>query len=168
MDFKGRVDLFSTKPPRLEDAGLEDPALLPDAIQEAFRLAAEKVRSAATEVLGRIDTTSNPSSCIEEGGFTEDQWDDALVDFVEEGQQGSCCTDTRAGGLVEEGHDAVIDFGGHMEDILIGAKESDSKFGEGNCIADGFDADVAGEVSDKNNCPDQDAPGLTVAYVHTV
>ena len=56
--------LGNLRPPRLEDAGLEDCALPPDAIKEAFLKAADAVRSRAASLL----TTDNDTGTVEDDG----------------------------------------------------------------------------------------------------
>lgn len=51
-------------PPRLEDAGLEDCALPPDSIQEAFLKAAAAVKSRAAAILTSSDEEGE--SCVED------------------------------------------------------------------------------------------------------
>ncbi|XP_073143432.1 uncharacterized protein [Henckelia pumila] len=65
---EGEGFLDSIRPPRLEDAGLEDCALLPDLIREAFRKAASAVKS--------VISTSDGDS--ESGGhYVDDPWEDS-------------------------------------------------------------------------------------------
>ncbi|XP_024525718.1 uncharacterized protein LOC112344687 [Selaginella moellendorffii] len=130
--------LSSVKPPRIEDAGLEDTALSPDGIQEAFRLAAQKVRSA---VFGDDDDEGSPGPCAEAPipGYT--QWEDALVDDAareQQGREGRSCVDTLAGGLIEEGRDVVVDGrrngGGVEEDRVVEGEAAGPRLGESGCV----------------------------------
>lgn len=71
-------------PPRLEDAGLEDPALPPESIHEAFLKAAAAVKS-------RIFTSSDEDDCIDDpkpGG--EDASDVVGVIEPEKEEPGAC------------------------------------------------------------------------------
>ncbi|GFZ11792.1 hypothetical protein Acr_23g0001770 [Actinidia rufa] len=68
MEATGEVENLPEKirPPRLEDAGLEDCALPPDSIKEAFLKAASAVRSRAASIFSASDD--------EEGHCVSDPW----------------------------------------------------------------------------------------------
>ncbi|XP_057767213.1 uncharacterized protein LOC130987632 [Salvia miltiorrhiza] len=102
----------SIMPPRLEDAGLEDCALPPESIREAFLKAASAVRS--------IVSTSG-----DEGGCVEDPWEessDALVgiaDGLDAPSEG--CVVEKGGGSTEAAGDRVA-VGGDAEakgDVVV-------------------------------------------------
>lgn len=94
------------KPPRLEDAGLEDCALPPESIKEAFLKAASAVRSIVTD-------------SDDEGRCVEDPWEDstdALVgisDGVSAPTEG--CVVEKGGGLTEAPGDKLVVGGGLPE-----------------------------------------------------
>ncbi|KAL6972794.1 hypothetical protein U1Q18_026966 [Sarracenia purpurea var. burkii] len=64
--------LDQVRPPRLEDAGLEDCALPPESIKEAFLKAATAVGSRAASIFTTSDDERNASE--EEGRCTNDPW----------------------------------------------------------------------------------------------
>lgn len=134
----GRVlgDVYGrTEAPRLKDAGLENPALSPASIQSAFQLAAEKVLAAAPGAMGMpVDPPPNGG---EDGGApggmgTEGVGEPGCVGVPGPGDApipggeviapppgadgeshpggpgGDSCVDTKTGGLVEEGTDALV------------------------------------------------------------
>lgn len=96
-------------PPRLEDAGLEDCALPPDSIKEAFFKAATSVKSRAASFLHEDDAP---------GGCVDDPWPrakDVSDDVVgggafPEAPPGPC--GVLKGGVLEEGEDKVVVVGG--------------------------------------------------------
>ncbi|XP_073053083.1 uncharacterized protein [Primulina eburnea] len=104
-EAKGFFD--SIKPPRLEDAGLEDCALPPDLIKEAFRKAASAVKS--------VITTSDEEG--ESGGqCVDDPWEDStdVVIGIADGitaPSGGCVVQ-KGGGLTEAPGDEVAVLGG--------------------------------------------------------
>lgn len=127
-------------PPRLEDAGLEDCALPPDLIKEAFLKAASAVKSRATSIFSDEDESAE---CVQdpwpEGAkFASDKLvgvppvpgaSDALVG-IEMGKEtpGSCVAE-KGGGVVEEDGDKVVVVGGDVEE-----KENE----RGGCLGDGL------------------------------
>ncbi|CAK7356692.1 unnamed protein product [Dovyalis caffra] len=127
-------------PPRLEDAGLEDCALPPDLIKEAFLKAATAVKSRATSIFTDQEESDD---CIQDprpedakgaadklvGVPPVPEVSDALVG-VEVGKEtpGSCVAE-KGGGLVEEGRDKVVVGGGDVEE-----KENE----KGGCLVDGL------------------------------
>ncbi|KAG2268378.1 hypothetical protein Bca52824_062933 [Brassica carinata] len=122
-------------PPALADAGLEDCALPPDSIHEAFRKAADAVKSRAASLFEHHDE--------EEGGCVADPRPGAETKPVLGG------SDTIVVGG-ENGGDAgpclVGKGNGKMEDALVVAGEG----GEGKICGDGLrDPDVEGIESSK-------------------
>lgn len=115
------------KPPRLEDAGLEDCALPPESIKEAFLKAASAVRSIVTD-------------SDDEGRCVEDPWEestDALVgisDGVSAPSEG--CVVEKGGGLTEAPGDKLV-VGGDAEakaDAVVGGGLPE----EGDACIDGL------------------------------
>ncbi|XP_024979266.1 uncharacterized protein LOC112516451 [Cynara cardunculus var. scolymus] len=99
--------LDKIQPPRLEDAGLEDCALPPDSIQEAFLKAATAVRS-------RIFHASDDES---EGDCINDPWPtigspvDKLVGITTEEDPPGACAPKKGGELPEMTGDEVVTGG---------------------------------------------------------
>ncbi|XP_050234013.1 uncharacterized protein LOC126682397 [Mercurialis annua] len=128
-------------PPRLEDAGLEDCALPPDSIKEAFLKAASAVKSRATSVF-TSDSEDEGTDCVQDpwpdkanessddvigGNPPESAAPDSLVG-VESGKEapGPCVVE-KGGGDVEGG-DRVVVGGGDVEE-----REEDN-----GCVVDGL------------------------------
>ncbi|EYU24700.1 hypothetical protein ABFS82_04G101000 [Erythranthe guttata] len=117
MEAAGEAESFldKIKPPRLEDAGLEDCALPPESIREAFLKAASAVRSFI-------------SASDDEGeGCVEDPWEDAsdtlvgITDGVAGPSEG--CAVEKGGGLTEAPGDKVAVGSGDEEakvDAVVG------------------------------------------------
>lgn len=99
--------LHTLRPPRLEDAGLEDCALPPDSIKEAFLKAATAVRSRASSILTADDD--------EDGGCLNDPWptaadkSDSLLGIMPEGKTPGACGNQKGGGIPEEVGAGVTD-----------------------------------------------------------
>ncbi|GAV64475.1 hypothetical protein CFOL_v3_07993 [Cephalotus follicularis] len=114
-------------PPRLEDAGLEDCALPPESIKEAFLKAATAVKSRATSLFattGSDGEEEERSNCVNDPYPTvKDSADDvvglpdvteasdALVTGDSAEEVGPCGVE-KNGGVVEEGGDKVVVVGG--------------------------------------------------------
>ncbi|KAH6794412.1 hypothetical protein C2S52_004889 [Perilla frutescens var. hirtella] len=119
MEAAGKAKSLIDKimPPRLEDAGLEDCALPPESIKEAFLKAASAVRSTV-------------SDSGDEGGCVEDPWEDSsdvlvgITDGVTAPSEG--CAVEKGGGLTEAPGDKVVVGGGDAE-----AKAADAVVGPG-------------------------------------
>ncbi|KAK4428100.1 hypothetical protein Salat_1579000 [Sesamum alatum] len=128
--------LDKIKPPRLEDAGLEDCALPPESIEEAFLKAASAVRSLEGQSGGR---------CV------DDPWEDssdALVGITEgvTAPSGGCATE-KDSGLTEVPGDEVSVVGGDAEckwDALVGTGLPESS---GDACVDGLQGLEIGEKS---------------------
>ncbi|XP_016496415.1 uncharacterized protein LOC107815358 [Nicotiana tabacum] len=98
--------LDKIRPPRLEDAGLEDCALPPESIKEAFLKAATAVRS----MISASDDEDEPEGqCVLTPSPIEDS-KDALVGITEgiEENPGKCITEKGSGGEVPEGTTDVV------------------------------------------------------------
>lgn len=131
MDIKNDMDYFSIHPPRLEDAGLEESALPIEGIQEAFRRAAEAVKS------GSINLIPHPlSGCPNNPGPSSGEWEDVLLDpfstaLEKDDEQCIDCVTTVGGAQC----DAVISPPDQQfEDALLVGKDAGPKLGEGECV----------------------------------
>uniref|UniRef100_A0A1J3CFD7 Uncharacterized protein n=1 Tax=Noccaea caerulescens TaxID=107243 RepID=A0A1J3CFD7_NOCCA len=132
---KERVGLLEKiLPPALADAGLEDCALPPESIQEAFHKAADAVKSRAASLFefeeeGGCVADPLPAS---KGTETTPISDTIIVGGENEGDTGPCLAGKSNGKLAESNP------GG---DDLVVAGEG----GEGKCCGDGLkDLDVEG------------------------
>ncbi|KAM3699781.1 hypothetical protein ACB098_05G050300 [Castanea mollissima] len=106
-------------PPRLEDAGLEDCALPPDSIKEAFLRAATAVKSHASSIFATdfVDDDEGEGNCV------NDPWppagaNDTLVglspEHEDEADSGPCAKE-KGNGAPEVGPDDVV-VGGEAEE----------------------------------------------------
>lgn len=135
MDATEEGLLDKIRPPRLEDAGLEDCALPPESIKEAFLKAASAVRS--------IISTSDDDEDEAEDSCVDDPWPstgyslDSLVgiaDGVDDGP-GSCVAEKPAGGVPEVAGDEVVVAGaGGNEDKTDALLAPDLPRGGGACV----------------------------------
>ncbi|XP_004302907.1 PREDICTED: uncharacterized protein LOC101294382 [Fragaria vesca subsp. vesca] len=132
--------LHRIHPPRLEDAGLEDCALPPDSIKEAFLKAATAVKSRATSIFTSDD---DEDDCV------DDPWEarpDAVVGAETDANPGGCGGEK--GGAVEVGGDEVV-VGGEEEmrdKVIVGGEDVREVGGDKACV-DGL---VGLEIGDKN------------------
>ncbi|KAL0319253.1 UNVERIFIED_CONTAM: hypothetical protein Scaly_1864300 [Sesamum calycinum] len=134
--------LDKIKPPRLEDAGLEDCALPPESIKEAFLKAASAVRSL---VSASDDEDQSGGRCV------DDPWEDSsdiLVGITEgvTAPSGGCATE-KGSGLTEVPGDEVSVVGGDAEcksDALVGTGLPESS---GDACVDGLQGLEIGEKS---------------------
>lgn len=93
--------LHKILPPRLEDAGLEDPALPPDSIHEAFLKAAAAVKSRAASIFSSTDD-DNDGGCVSDPWPSAKDASDAVIGVESENElPGSC--------IVERGVEPVAD-----------------------------------------------------------
>ncbi|KAI5650546.1 hypothetical protein M9H77_36551 [Catharanthus roseus] len=170
--------LGKIRPPRLEDAGLEDCALPPESIKEAFLKAASAVRSIVS---------SHTSDDEDEGRCVNDPWPtfggstDAVVG-IEDGvynPPGSCASE-KVGGLPEFAGDevAVKDADEKVDEVLVGGTDLPD---EGKACVDGLqgleiggkDSDIKGKknsgsvdnVDEEEDEKDGEKPILAEGYV---
>lgn len=133
--FLGKI-----KPPRLEDAGLEECALPPESIREAFFKAASAVRSIVSD-----------SGDEDEGRCVEGPWEDSsdAVVGITEGVNGPSegCVVEKGSGLTEAPGDKVVVVGGGDSEAKV-----DTVVGPG--IPEGGEACVDGlgglEIGEKS------------------
>uniref|UniRef100_A0A1J3G9J6 Uncharacterized protein n=1 Tax=Noccaea caerulescens TaxID=107243 RepID=A0A1J3G9J6_NOCCA len=148
---KERVGLLDKiLPPALADAGLEDCALPPESIQEAFRKAADAVKSRAASLFefeeeGGCVADPLPASKGTETTPIPGASDTIIVGGENEGDTGPCLAGKSNGKLAESNP------GG---DDLVVAGEG----GEGKCCGDGLkDLDVEGmEKKDQSEEDEED------------
>ncbi|KAJ8553336.1 hypothetical protein K7X08_024014 [Anisodus acutangulus] len=124
--------LDKIRPPRLEDAGLEDCALPPESIKEAFLKAASAVRSMISQ---SDDEDESLDLCVKTPSPTENSTKDALVGITEgiSDISGKCTTEKGGGGEFPEGTADVVD--------VDGAKEAE----DGGDLVDGLSLPEGGQ-----------------------
>ncbi|KAK2971185.1 hypothetical protein RJ640_008609 [Escallonia rubra] len=112
--------LEKIRPPRLEDAGLEDCALPPESIREAFLKAATAVNSTIFSP-SEDDDEEPQGKCVNDPWPTLEDPSDALLCITPEGEpQGSCAVEK---GRVPEDIGDEVAVGGEeaaAEDKLLG------------------------------------------------
>ncbi|XP_062013075.1 uncharacterized protein LOC133729552 [Rosa rugosa] len=132
-------------PPRLEDAGLEDCALPPDSIKQAFLKAATAVKSRATSLFTDDEEEEEEEDCV------RDPWP-AVVGAVTEGNPpGACGGDEVVVGGEEEKRDKVVVGGEDVREVggdkacvdgLVGLeieeKKNEGKNDEGPILVGGY------------------------------
>ncbi|PHU24372.1 hypothetical protein BC332_09479 [Capsicum chinense] len=125
--------LDKIRPPRLEDAGLEDCALPPESIKEAFLKAATAVRSI---ISASDDEDESQGQCVKAPSPNDDFTKDALIGITEgiTDIPGKCTTEKGGGGEVPEG---IID----VVDVQGGSKDSDDR----GDLVDGLSLPEGGE-----------------------
>lgn len=145
QELKPKPGLFDQiLPPRLEDAGLEDSALPPDSIREAFFKAASAVKSRATALLSSSDDVDDPWSPTSDPptGILPER-DPPATCAADKGLKfpGFCGDEVVVGGMEERrGKGCVVDV---LEGLEIGddaekKKKSDEE--EKPILAEGFGA----------------------------
>ncbi|KDP37235.1 hypothetical protein JCGZ_06291 [Jatropha curcas] len=133
-------------PPRLEDAGLEECALPPDSIKEAFFKAASAVKSRATYIF----------TDDEEGDCVQDPWPEAkdLSDEVIAGSPTSAIPDALVGVdtekeapgscMVEKG---VVECG---DKVVVGGGDVGEREKENGCLNDELTGLQIGDKKESN------------------
>ncbi|CAI8601168.1 unnamed protein product [Vicia faba] len=91
--------LHQILPPRLEDAALEDPALPPELIHEAFLKAAAAVKSGAVSIF------SGDDGCIDDPKPTEEDFSDVVDVNEPENEAPGPCVDGLQGLEIKEKED---------------------------------------------------------------
>ncbi|XAR67713.1 hypothetical protein NMG60_11002589 [Bertholletia excelsa] len=133
----GVEDLLSKiRPPRLEDAGLEDCALPPESIKEAFLKAATAVGSRAASIFGESEDDDEEGCCMKDPWPEAVESSDTLVGISEgiEPPSGSCSNE-KGGGLPDVVGDEVaagLTEAKEMVDKVVGAP--DVPEGEKACV----------------------------------
>eukprot|EP00250_Pteridium_aquilinum_P014738 c22168_g1_i1 orf=454-846(-) len=116
METNNSTDYFSIHPPKLEDAGLEDPALPIEGIQEAFRRVADLVQMKAT--------TSS-----------DEEMEDTLVDPLPEPEdEDGSCVDPVIDGMVPLEDVIVNPPEQFKEDLVLEKEEKGPKLGKEKCV----------------------------------
>lgn len=142
-------------PPRLEDAGLEDCALPPEAIKEAFGKAATAVRSNISASSGDDEAEGH---CVNDPSIEAGDSSDALVGITDgvDYVPGGCANEKGGGDEV-----TVRDEGEKVDQVVIGGPSVPAS-GEDACV-DGLQGIDIGEKSESKlgkKPSDDDADGV--------
>lgn len=127
--------LRSILPPRLEDAGLEECALPPDSIKEAFLKAATAVKSRVPSIFNSDEDEDADAECVKDPWPEAKDRSDAVVGVMPEGElPGSCSSDKGVGTTVDVDGDDVVVVGGEKkgDEILVGGDKVSK--GEKACV----------------------------------
>lgn len=129
------------RPPRLEDAGLEDCALPPESIAEAFSLAAKAVSSRLAHLPLSDDEGADPlvprGGCVDDAGPTCGTIPDAILGAGGGSDGGADVVVVVGGGGAGGGGDEVVVGGlGDEEDrVVVVGEEQEGKLGrEKGCV----------------------------------
>lgn len=112
-------------PPRLEDAGLEDCALPPDSIKEAFLKAADAVKSRAASFFTSYEDDDAKGNCVNDPWPAAKDRSDEVVGVSREPETPGPCATLKGGGAVNVCGYKVVSSGGEgKKDWLVdGGKE---------------------------------------------
>ncbi|WOH04125.1 hypothetical protein DCAR_0623533 [Daucus carota subsp. sativus] len=145
--------------PRLEDAGLEDCALPPDSIKEAFLKAASAVRSS---LLSQSDE-EDESACVHDPWPSAGDSADALVGISPENSPPGSCAGRKGGEVPDRLGDKVV---GGVSDADVASDEVVGvvDVAEGECCVDALKGMRIGEKKKKDSAKESDKPGLTEGY----
>ncbi|GAB2228107.1 hypothetical protein Droror1_Dr00009937 [Drosera rotundifolia] len=157
--------LDTIRPPRIEDAGLEDCALPPESIKEAFLKAASAVPSRAASIFphDKDDEEDEDSSCLKDP-FADgvDRGDEVVGIAGEKAQPGPCGVEKGAG-LGDERVDLVgvmVEGSGEKDEVVVVGEAAEG--GEG-CV-DGLRGLKIDEKEDEEE-GDDERPVLVEGYV---
>ncbi|XP_014516074.1 uncharacterized protein LOC106773831 [Vigna radiata var. radiata] len=121
-------------PPRLEDAGLEDPALPPESIHQAFLQAAAAVKSRAASIFSSaVDSEDEDDGCVKDPWSTAKEGSDVVVGIdTDKEPPGSCIVDRGVEGGADEVR--VAGGGGDGADEVVVAGEGKLDEDVGACV----------------------------------
>ena len=161
-------------PPRLEDAGLEDCALPPDSIEEAFLRAATAVKSRASLIFA-TDVDDDEGNCVKDPWATAGA-NDTLVglspEHGDEADSGPCAKE-KGNGVPEVGPDDVV-VGGEAEEkgsdvvVVVGGGGVGVRDGGGKACVEGLQGLKIGEKVKNGGNGDKEGekkPTLTEGFV---
>ncbi|KAH7855153.1 hypothetical protein Vadar_021820 [Vaccinium darrowii] len=153
-DAQGLLDKI--RPPRLDDASLEDCALPPDSIKEAFLRAATAISSRGASVFSsNSEEEEEGRSCVEDP-WGEEKLGDDLVGVREgvDSPPGDCMAE-KGGGLGEVMGDEVVagltEAKERRGDKVVDGREGVEEEGGEACVVDGLKGLKIGEKEGGNN-----------------
>uniref|UniRef100_A0A5B7ALL9 Uncharacterized protein n=1 Tax=Davidia involucrata TaxID=16924 RepID=A0A5B7ALL9_DAVIN len=150
--------LDKIRPPRLEDAGLEDCALPPESIKEAFLKAATAVGSRAASIFSASgdETDTSDGNCVNDPWPTTKKSSDTLVGIKPGAEPPRPCAAEKGGDMPEVlGDEVAANFADAEEraDKVVG--QDVPKGGEEACV-DGLQGLKIGEKGKEKNLNDDD------------
>ncbi|KAK5831012.1 uncharacterized protein LOC108450519 [Gossypium arboreum] len=137
-------------PPRLEDAGLEDCALPPDSIHEAFLKAASAIKSRAANIFHSDDEDEVERGCL----------DDPFLD------KSKCSSDVLVSPPCPDMSDALVVGGGSPDPTSDAVEGCVKEKGCGKEVEEGKDMVTVGgdggEAADGKGCLDDELKGMKI------
>ncbi|KAM7486592.1 hypothetical protein LguiA_002601 [Lonicera macranthoides] len=165
MEATGTAEglLETIRPPRLQDAGLEDCALPPDSIKEAFLKAATAVNSRAASILSPSGEEELDGDCVNDPWPSARKSSDMLVGITPEAEPKGACPVEKGGGMPDAASVDDVTTG------VIDSEESGNKVvgtdvpggGGGGACVDGLQG-LKNDVEDEE---EGERPTLAEAYV---
>ncbi|KAL9304463.1 hypothetical protein ACSQ67_021726 [Phaseolus vulgaris] len=161
--------LHQILPPRLEDAGLEDPALPPESIHQAFLQAAAAVKSRAASIFSTTaDAEDDDDGCVSDPWRASKGASDVIVGIDTENEPpGSCTVERGVEGSADEVRVVGVGGGGGSDDVVVAGE---GKLGEDveACVDElqGLnieDVEKDGEVREEND-EEKKKPTLVEGY----
>ncbi|KAM7486586.1 hypothetical protein LguiA_002595 [Lonicera macranthoides] len=148
MEATGTAEglLETIRPPRLQDAGLEDCALPPDSIKEAFLKAATAVNSRAASILSPSGEEELDGDCVNDPWPSAGKLSDTLVGITPEG----ACPVEKGGGMPDAAS---------VDDVTTGVIDSEEL---GDKVIGDKGKKLKNDVEDKE---EGERPTLAEAYV---
>ncbi|KAL8189321.1 hypothetical protein R6Q57_028887 [Mikania cordata] len=170
METTGEAEFGSLldkiQPPRLEDAGLEDCALPPDSIQEAFLKAASAVGSL---IIHATSENESEGECVNDPWPQNEYSGDKLVGIKTVADHSGCCVQKKGGELpAVNGDEVVVGDREGMPDEVVEPEVPEEA--EKSCV-DGLqglkigekkvDGEIKSKKSETNDGEDEKRPVLT-------
>lgn len=152
--------LHQIRPPPLEDAGLEDCALPPDSIKEAFLKAATAVKSRAASIFTASDDEETEGECVQDPWPTAKGSSDAVAESSPEHDYPGPCAAQKGSGVPAVGIDDVV-VGGEAdakdrgEDVVVGTDVRDG----GRACVQGLQGLEIGEEAQNDGGEDDEKEG---------
>ncbi|XP_062089332.1 uncharacterized protein LOC133795886 [Humulus lupulus] len=143
-------------PPRLEDAGLEDCALPPDSIKEAFLKAASAVKSRASRIFTPGEDSDSDGDCVKDHWTADKDHSDVIIGVPGTMFPGPCTADKG----IEAG-----DFGG--DDVVTGNIDEivEVESARKACVEGLQGLEIAERNDGTEDGEDEDRPILVGGYV---
>lgn len=154
-------------PPRLEDAGLEDCALPPDAIKEAFFKAASVVKSSASSFLHSDDDVED---CLDDPWPQAKEVSDTVVGVSSPPEERGPCGVVKGDGVVEEGEDKVVVTGidevaEEKHDVVVGGGDVTEGKGVRGCVEGLKGLKIEEKEKNKKENKESEGPTLVEGFV---
>lgn len=160
-------------PPRLEDAGLEDCALPPDSIKEAFLRAATAVKSRASSIFATDLDDDDEGNCVEDPWTTagaNDMLAGLSPEHEDEADSGPCAK-KKGNGVPEVGPDDVVvgrEAEEKVSDVMVVGGGVGVRDGGGKACVEGLQGLKIGEKVKNGGNGDKEGekkPTLTEGFV---